>query len=158
MKYIFFLFFSLLLLAGCDSNRVFEEYTEFNDRVWKINNVASFEFEIKDASKKYNLYYNVRNSLDYPFARLFVQCALLDSTGTELSKKLVSNFLFDQKTGRPLGRSGLGDVFDNQFILLENQEFKTPGIYRIQLEQFNRQDSLLGILAVGLRVEQTDLK
>ncbi len=157
MKYTFFLFFALLLLAGCDSNRVFEEYTEFSDRTWKINNQASFEFEIRDTTKKYNLYYNVRNSLDYPFARLFVQYALLDSSGTELSKKLVSNFLFDQKTGRPLGRSGLGDVYDNQFILLENQEFKSPGIYKIQLEQFNRQDSLRGILAVGLRVETKDL-
>ncbi len=157
MKYTFFLFFALLLLAGCDSNRVFEEYTEFSDRTWKINNPVSFEFEIRDTSKKYNLYYNVRNSLDYPYARLFVQYALRDSSGTELSKKLVSNFLFDQKTGRPLGRSGLGDVYDNQFILLENQEFKSPGIYKIQLEQFNRQDSLRGILAVGLRVETNDL-
>jgi len=157
MKYIFFLFFALLLFAGCDSNRVFEDYTEFSDRSWKINNPASFEFEIRDISKKYNLYYNVRNSLDYPFARLFVQYTLRDSSGTELSKKLVSNFLFDQKTGRPLGRSGLGDVYDNQFLLLENQEFKSPGIYKIQLEQFNRQDSLRGILAVGLRVETNDL-
>jgi len=157
MKYIFFLFFAILLLAGCDSNRVFEEYTEFSDRIWKINNPAGFEFEIKDTVKKYNLYYNVRNSLDYPYARFFVQYALLDSSGTVLSKKLVSNFLFDQKTGRPLGRSGLGDVYDNQFIMLENHEFKTPGIYKIQLEQFNRQDSLQGILAVGLRVEMTDL-
>lgn len=157
MKYIFFLFFALLILAGCDSNRVFEDYTEFSDRIWKINNPASFEFEIKDTAKKYNLYYNVRNSLDYPYARFFVQYTLLDSSSTEISKKLVSNFLFDQKTGRPLGRSGLGDVYDNQFILLENQKFKSQGIYKIQLEQFNRQDSLRGILAVGLRVEMADL-
>jgi gliding motility-associated lipoprotein GldH len=157
MKYSFFLFFAILLLAGCDSNRVFEEYTEFSDRIWKTNNSASFEFEIKDTAKKYNLYYNVRNSLDYPYARFFVQYALLDSSGIEISRKLVSNFLFDQKTGRPLGRSGLGDVYDNQFIILENQEFKYPGTYKIQLEQFNRQDSLQGILAVGLRVEITDL-
>jgi len=153
MKYIFFFFFTLLLLAGCDSNRVFENYKEYSNRTWRVNDPAVFEFRIADISKKYNLYYNVRNSLEYPYARIFVHYSLTDSTGTELSKKLASNFLFDQKTGRPLGRSGLGDALDNQFILLENYSFKTSGTYRFRLEQFNRQDSLKGILAIGLRVE-----
>ncbi|MEQ1584419.1 MAG: gliding motility lipoprotein GldH [Cyclobacteriaceae bacterium] len=153
MKYNFFFLFTLLFLAGCDSNRVFENYKEFEDRAWRVNDPAVFEFQIKDVSKKYNLYYNVRNSLEYPYARIFVQYSLADSIGTELTKKLASNFLFDQKTGRPLGRSGLGDVLDNQFLLLSNQSFKTEGTYRFRLDQFNRQDTLKGVLAIGLRVE-----
>jgi gliding motility-associated lipoprotein GldH len=158
MKCVFFFFFTLLFLAGCDSNRVFEDYKEFDDRTWKVTDPAVFEFQIKDASKKYNLYYNVRNSLEYPYARIFVQYSLTDSIGTELTKKLTSNFLFDQKTGRPLGRSGLGDVLDNQFLLLSNQSFKTEGTYRFRLDQFNRQDTLRGVLAVGLRVETASLQ
>jgi len=157
MKYIFFLFFTLLLVTGCDSNRVFEDYAEFEDKTWKVKSPAIFEFQIQDSTKKYNLYYNVRNSIDYPYARLFVQYSLQDSAGTELSKKLVSNYLFDQKTGRPLGRSGLGDVFDNQFLILDNHQFKSRGVYRVRLEQFNRQDTLKGILAIGLRVETENL-
>jgi gliding motility-associated lipoprotein GldH len=158
MKCVFFFFFTLLFLAGCDSNRVFEDYKEFDDRTWKVTDPVVFEFQIKDASKKYNLYYNVRNSLEYPYARIFVQYSLTDSIGTELTKKLTSNFLFDQKTGRPLGRSGLGDVLDNQFLLLSNQSFKTEGTYRFRLDQFNRQDTLRGVLAVGLRVETASLQ
>jgi gliding motility-associated lipoprotein GldH len=158
MKCVFFFFFTLLFLAGCDSNRVFEDYNEFDDRTWKVTDPVVFEFQIKDASKKYNLYYNVRNSLEYPYARIFVQYSLTDSIGTELTKKLTSNFLFDQKTGRPLGRSGLGDVLDNQFLLLSNQSFKTEGTYRFRLDQFNRQDTLRGVLAVGLRVETASLQ
>lgn len=153
MKYIFFFLFTLFFLAGCDSNRVFEDYKEFGDRTWKVHDPVVFEFQITDISKKYNLYYNVRNSLDYPYARIFVQYSLTDPAGTELAKKLTSNFLFDQKTGRPVGRSGLGDALDNQFILIENQSFTTAGTYRFRLDQFNRQDTLKGILAIGLRVE-----
>ncbi len=153
MKCVFFFFITLLFLAGCDSNRVFEDYKEFDDRAWKATDPVMFEFQIQDASKNYNLYYNVRNSLEYPYARIFVQYSLSDSIGTELTKKLTSNYLFDQKTGRPLGRSGLGDVLDNQFLLLSNQSFKTEGTYRFRLDQFNRQDTLKGVLAVGLRVE-----
>jgi gliding motility-associated lipoprotein GldH len=151
-------FFFLLLLFGCDSNRVFERYEEFKDKAWKIQEPAVFEFRISDVSKKYNVLYNVRNSLDYPFARLFIEYTLTDSTGAELSKKLISNYLFDQKTGRPLGRSGLGDVYDHQFLLLQNQSFQNTGEYQIRLEQFNRLDTLTGILAIGVRVETAEIE
>lgn len=152
MRY-FSLVLVICLFASCDSERVFEQNTEFKDRTWKVSEPVVFDFVIEEPQQKYNLYYNVRNSLDYPYARLFVEYQLSDSTGAELSKKLVSEYLFDQKTGRPLGNSGLGDVFDHRFLLLEKQEFKFAGKYSLRIEQFNRQDTLKGVLAVGVRVE-----
>lgn len=153
MKYLFFLLLASLCIAGCDSNRVYEDYKEFKTKSWLVNDPAIFEFEITDTIAKYNLYYNVRNSLQYPFARIFINYSLTDSIGTQISKQLVSNYLFDQKTGQPLGRSGLGDVYDNQFLILENQFFKKSGRYKFQLDQFNRLDTLTGVLAVGFRIE-----
>jgi len=152
-------FGSLILLAliavACHSDRVYEYNKEFKERAWKSSDTAFFEFAIRDLGKKYNVYYNIRNSLDYPYARLFVQYSLKDSTGVRLQKKLVSEFLFDQKTGRPRGNSGLGDVYDHQFMLLKGYEFKKRGLYKLNLEQFMRTDTLKGILAVGVRVEKT---
>ena len=87
----FIFLFALLFLVGGDSNRVFEDYKEFNDRTWKINDRVYFDFEIKDTTKKYNLYYNVRNSLEYPYARIFVNYSLKDSIHTELTSALASN-------------------------------------------------------------------
>ncbi len=145
--------FLVTLLVACDDSRVYEYNQDFADRAWKVSDTPRFEFVIKDLGKKYNLYYNVRNSLDYPFARLFVQYSLEDSTGAALQKKLVSEFLFDQKTGQPHGSSGLGDVYDHRFLLLNDYEFKRPGKYRMKLEQFMRMDTLHGVLAVGVRVE-----
>ncbi len=142
-----------IALISCDNSRVYEVNHDFNERTLKITEAPEFEFIIKDLGKRYNIYYNVRNSLDYPYARLFVNYSLRDSTGTELSKKMVSEFLFDQKTGQPLGSSGLGDVYDHRFPLLKEFEFKQQGKYKITLEQFMRMDTLPGILAVGARVE-----
>ena len=117
-----------------------------------------FEFAIADPGKQYNVMYNVRNSLDYPFSRLFISYSLEDSAGTVLQKKLLSSFLFDQKTGRPEGNSGLGDVFDHQFPLLAQYTFPLSGKYRIKLQQFMRKDTLTGILSVGVRVETSEVK
>ncbi len=142
-----------ILVAGCDSKRVFEDNVEFKDRSWKLSQQARFQFQISDTAKKYNVLLNVRNSLDYPYARLFVNYELLTADSALLSKKMISDYLFDQKTGKPFGNSGIGDVYDHQFPILKNFSFKKTGQYKMNLQQFMRLDTVPGILAVGIRVE-----
>ncbi len=145
---------SAVFFISCDSQRTYEDNFEFNDRTWKVTEEPRFNFTIADTSLRYNLYYNVRNSLAYPYARIFVMYHLYDSTGKELSRKLVMSDLFDQKTGRPLGDSGLGDVYDHQFPLLQHYPLKIPGNYSVKLDQFMRLDTLQGVIAIGIRVEK----
>jgi gliding motility-associated lipoprotein GldH len=68
---------------------------------------------------------------------------------------MINSFLFDEKTGKPNGNSGLGDIYDQQFLLLKDYAFTQPGDYTIQFEQFMRTDSLQGVLAIGVRVEKS---
>ena len=142
-----------LLLVGCDDARVHETNIELPDKTWKAADQVTIDFEIKDTTVHYNLYFNVRNSLDYPYSRLFVNYALVDPKGAELQKKMVGNYLFDQKTGEPFGQSGIGDLFDHQFPLLQQYRFHQTGVYKITFEQFMRKDTLPGVMAVGARVE-----
>jgi len=146
------------LLFSCDSDRLYEKNINLEQRYWRVDEPMIFDFKIEDSSQPYAIYYNVRNSLEYPYARLFIQYSLADSTGLQIEKKLNAQFLFDQKTGKPLGQSGIGDVFDHQFLLIEKQVFNYPGKYQLKIEQFNRQDTLQGILAVGARVEMYKAK
>ena len=100
----------------------------------------------------------MRNSVSYPWSRLFITYYLQDSTGKDLQTKLLNEDLFDTKSGKPLGESGLGDIYDHQFQVLRDYQFAYPGKYKMKFEQFMRTDTLHGILAVGLRVERADLK
>ena len=142
-----------LLAVGCDSNKVFDEAIDFPDRAWKISQPVELTFEIPSDTIGYDLSCTVRNSLDYPYARLFLNYTLTDSVGKELSKKMVVQYLFDQKTGEPQGSSGLGDIYDHRFTLLQSYRFSYAGKYKMKLEQVMRQDTLQGVLAVGLLVE-----
>lgn len=143
-----------LLWSSCDDARVFEENRELARREWLATDEPDFTFFIDDSAQTYNLYYNLRNSLQYEWDRIFVTYSVLDSTGTALSSKLVYHDLFDP-TGRPLGESGIGDLYDHQFPLLENYRFPRRGTYTVRLTQFSRQDTLRGVLAVGVRVERS---
>ena len=147
-------FLTAAILISCDKDRVFENNREFEDLTWKVTEEPRFEFNISDTTFRYNLYYNVRNSLVYPYARIFITYHLYDSMGKELAKKLVYNDLFDQKTGRPLGESGLGDLYDHQFPILLHHRFYASGKYSVKLDQYMRQDTLQGVIAVGIRLEK----
>ena len=143
--------------ACSDPLRVYEKNTDLPGNLWLADSIAEFEFEISDAEVKYNLYYNVRNSLSYPYHNLYVKHSLEDTLGNELASGLQNMDLFDPVTGKPLGE-GLGDIFDHRILAISNQEFPYNGKFRFKMQQFMRQDSLPLILSVGLRVEIEGLK
>lgn len=142
-------------LVSCDEQRVFEDNREFPQRLWLVSDEPAFEFTIADSTQAYNLYCNIRNSLQYDWDRIFVTYTLSDSAGRELSRKLIYGDLFDP-TGLPLGESGLGDLYDHQFPLLKDYQFPHRGRYSVRLTQFSRQDTLQGVLAAGIRVERAE--
>jgi len=51
----------------------------------------------------------------------------------------------------------LGDIWDYSTRIQENAFFTQPGLYTFSLEQNMRQDPLPGIMAIGLKVENTNL-
>ena len=142
----------LFLLSSCDGNRVFEGKKDFDDRLWKVDDPAEFQFEIVETDKLYNLLVSVRNSAKYPFQNIYLQYYLQDSTGRVLSKDLKNIQLFNSKTGIPLGK-GLGDLYDIEKPILEDYSFNQMGKYTFRIDQFMRQDSLLEVMSVGFRVE-----
>ena len=147
------LFAIIFLLNCCDNSRVYEKNQDLTQQYWLVNEKPSFEFTVSDQKSPYNIYCNLRNSVEYPYSRIFISYTLKDSTGAELKKEMFSAFLFDEKTGKPLGSSGLGDIYDQQILLLKDYTFQQEGKYTLQFEQFMRTDTLQGVLAVGSRIE-----
>lgn len=144
----------LCVLWACDNTRVYEENHDFESKFWASDSVSTFTFNIEDVNQDYSLLMNIRNTNTYAYHNLYVQYTLEDTVGNILKKELVSNNLFHEKTGKPLG-SGLGDIFSHQFALIEGYTFENPSVYKVTLQQFMRQDSLQGILSAGIRIEET---
>lgn len=157
MRIVSILCLVTLLISSCDKSRVFEKNKDLKDESWLVVNKPVFEFQIDNTSQPYNLYCNVRNEVSYPKANIYFSYSLTDSSGNVLETKLISHLLFDKKTGKPFGTTGLGDIYDHQIPLLKNYSFKYPSKYKMIFEQFMRIDTLPGILAVGLRVEKSKI-
>ncbi len=156
MRVVGFIVALTMLVSACETNRVFEKNIDLKDQVWLINNKPSFDFQITDTASRYNLYCNIRNEVSYPKSNIYITYSLTDSTGKIFEKKLISEFLFDKKTGKPFGKTALGDIYDHHIPILKKYSFKKPNTYRVSFEQFMRADTLAGVLAVGLRIEKSD--
>ena len=141
-------------LFSCDSSRLYDENFDFEDRSWMTSVEPEFEFYIDDIDVGYDLFVNVRNETSYPNANLYFTYFLKDSTGRVLEEKLISEFLFDSKSGKPFGKTVLGDIFDHRFSLLQNYRFPQPGKYTVSYAHSMRTDTLRGVLAIGLRVDR----
>jgi gliding motility-associated lipoprotein GldH len=146
------LLFFLIVGISCNPDRIFEENVKIVDRVWSIE-PAVFQFEIQDTHVPYDFYFNLRNSIRYPYQNIYLNFSLMDTLGNVFKSDLVNIRLFDSRTGEPLG-DGLGDIFDHQYQVIDNYRFNNPGYFQMRVSHYMRPDSLPEIMAVGLRIEK----
>ncbi|MGK7391547.1 MAG: gliding motility lipoprotein GldH [Candidatus Cyclobacteriaceae bacterium M2_1C_046] len=153
MRNILFLFI-VIIFSCCDPERVYEENEEFAGGIWHVDSIPVFDFSIQEEGT-YDVYLNIRNTLEYPFQNLYVTYYLEDTLGQVLKTDLVNFKLFDPKTGKPYGEGGIGDIYGHQFLLLDAHQFENQK-YQMRVQHYMRTDSLRDILAVGIRVEEND--
>ena len=148
------LLFVLLLMAAfisCDSNRAFEEHTALKNGVWDVKNEIRFDVAISDLLSRYNVYFNVRNGLEYPYGNLFMFMNTVFPDG-HIARDTIELTLADYD-GRWLG-SGMGSVKFSRFLFRREVQFKEAGNYRFILQQAMRVRELTGIHDIGMRIEK----
>jgi len=144
---------ALLSLSACNNNRVFEKDVDIPSMKWHKDSVLVFNFEIKDTLSRYNFYYNVRNTLSYPFYNMYVTYYMMDSLNRRISSDLQTFDLLNPKTGKPYG-DGLGDIYSRSLLALKNVQFKKPGKFSFKLKHYMRLDPLPEVVSMGLRIEK----
>ena len=144
-------------LSNCAQQQFFEKNIDLPKGNWYIDSVLVFKFKIEDNQTRYNLLYNLRNTLNYPYYNMYITYYLEDDKGKLISTELQNVTLMDSKTGKPFG-SGLGDIFSHQLPIPVFTKYKFPktGNYTFKVKQYMRQDPLPGILTFGLRIEKAN--
>lgn len=141
------------LFAACDSNRMFEQNQEVVNGTWDINQRVVFDFDVPDTTTKYNFYFNVRNTDDYPFSNLYVFSHIVfpnGKLGTDTIELPLTN-----PDGSWVG-NGQGDIHDCQLIFRKDVRFPVAGHYHMEVEQAMRMEQLPGIKDVGIRIERAE--
>ncbi|QNN41702.1 gliding motility lipoprotein GldH [Pedobacter roseus] len=148
-RQVFLLAFLLItsLFVGCTSG-VIDSNVEIADRRWTYRNQISTQFEIKDNTKAYNIYFKLRHTADYKYANIFILAHFKDG------KKVVTRryqYKLAKNDGEWLG-SGSGNVFSYSLPMLTNYHFPHNGKFEIEIEQNMRDNPLLEVSDAGVLV------
>lgn len=145
------LFISTVVITSCDQKRVFEDYQNLENKAWHINQKPTFYLEVNDTTSEHTVYFNIRHTGLYKYSNLFVLFTIQGPKAKAETQRL--EFKLAEADGKWLG-SGLGDIFSNQIKVMENVKFPRKGVYSFSIEQNMRDNPLLGIEDIGVRVEK----
>lgn len=143
------------MVSACDTDRLYEANTDFENQFWMASDSVNLTFPISKTDTSYTVFFNVRNSNNYPYHNLFIKYWLIGPEDDTLSSSLEEFYLFDKSTGQPFG-SGIGDIFEHRMPMIENVSFPDSGNYKIVLQHYMRPDTLKEILSAGFRLEYTE--
>lgn len=141
----------LLLLSSCSSTSVFEKVVVQSEEGWHSDSILTFTFTVPEDGH-YDLYYIVKNRTDYPFSNLYLKYDFRGET-SQGAKGLQEIMLFHPVTGKPYGK-GLGGIMEHKFYAFQHKELH-QGEHQLLLQHYMRQQVLNGVLAIGIRLDQT---
>ena len=143
----------LIVITGCDQNRVFEKYKSIPESGWNKDSLISFDIPVESTTQNHNLYINVRNEITYSYSNLWLFIEIVQPDGKAL--KDTCEITLALPTGKWLGK-GFGGLKTVQSIYKRNVYFPEIGHYKINIQQGMREANLKGISDIGLRVEKTE--
>ena len=147
----YFIFFCFLSLWACNNAILYEE-TRTIPVPWKYADKVSFDYEVNDTTKAYDLLVKISHADNFAYENLYVMITTIfpggDTTRNPLSLQLAG------PDGQWQG-SCSGQTCELSIPVSSGAYFKKPGKYSLIFEQFSREEELSGMEALGLTITES---
>ena len=145
--FIVCLLFVAFGMSSC-MDTTYEKYMPIKDNTWSKEQACCFEFQVDDSTLLYDIDVEVRNNNFYPYQNLWLLCEELHADSIFVRDTL--NCELADVFGKWHG-SGIS-IFQTSFPLRKSYRFPKTGKYSISIKHGMRNDALLGIREVGVRL------
>lgn len=150
LKTNFIIILILCITASCTHIDLFEKNIAIPQQKWSNSFKPEFKFEIKDTTTYYQLYLILRHNEKYNYNNLWINL-YVQPPGDTAHKSSFELPLATNEKGW-LG-SSMDDIYEHRIKLINPLKMKA-GEYKFKIEQIMREDPLLNVLNIGLRVEK----
>jgi len=144
----------MLMLLSCQQGTVVNELREFPDEQWKVADSLTFEFNLKEVDRAYDLSLSLRHTTDYIYSNLYL-FAITTIPGPEIRQDTIE-FILSRPDGKWIGK-GFGRIRYNEFMIRKGMMFPDTGHYVFTFRHGMRSDPLEGIRSFGFHLEKTDI-
>lgn len=145
-----FMLLPLLALFTSCQDYLYEEEQAIKEAVWTYAEPLEFTLPITDTTVAYNLYLEINHKQDYEFENVY-SLLKVEMPDGKLNERQVSLELASPK-GKWEGKCQ-GEFCQRRLIFMPNIKFDQLGNYKIEFQQYSRQDSLTGIASLKLLLE-----
>jgi gliding motility-associated lipoprotein GldH len=137
---------------SCDSHMVYDHFEQLEKGMWTWDDRLDFETEISDTVAMYDIYLQVRHTIDYPLSNLYMFLHIKSPEGQYLKDTV--QMILAAPDGNWKGR-GNGYIRELRLLYRKQTRFRVPGTYVFSLEQAMRQEQL-PVTDVGIRIERSN--
>lgn len=138
-------------MVGCQQKKFYFEEVANVDSQWKDNDFKSFNFPVKEADKKFTMYFVVRNNNDYKYSNIYFFTKLKSPNGETITDTLEYQLAYPD--GKWMG-FGMGEIKQNTLVYKENIALRDTGVYEVSIVQAMREKDLQGIEDISLMIEK----
>lgn len=142
----------ILLALSCNQAGNFEKSVQIKNHEWSNTYIPEIEFKAVDTLSSQNVYIVLRHTHSYAYSNLWLNISTLQP-GDSVYQKDRFELILQQPDGQWIGK-GLNDVWEIRYPLFSNIRFTKKGIYRIRVQQAMRDEPLLHIMNIGIRIEK----
>lgn len=151
-KHFLLLLVYCLFLSSCTQIEIFEKDTSIPGYKWQQGFSARGDFDIKDTVSPYHIYLVLRHTDAYQYNNIWLNVGL-QPPGDTMHIQKVNLVLGNDANGWE--GSGMNDIWEVRKLLNgDARRFKQPGKYSFSISQIMRDNPLLNIMSVGLRIEK----
>ena len=141
-----------LVLISCDPDMIYDQYVPIDNGEWKWVDAREFKVDISDTTSLYNIYLQIRHSVEYPLSNLYMFVHVKGPTGQHLKDTV--NMILAAPDGQWNG-SGTGKLRELQLLYRSRTQFGNSGTYVFTIEQGMRNPEL-PVTDLGLRIERAN--
>ena len=144
------------LFISCKQIDLFEKNTVIHNYEWAGDFNAKGSFSITDTASLYNIYLVIRHTDAYKYNNIWLKIGF-QAPGDTMHYQRLNLQLANDMTGWE--GSGMNDIWELRKMLNSQPEpFKKAGNYSFTISQNMRDNPLLHVMSVGLRVERQKME
>lgn len=141
----------LLAFSSCTTIDLYEKTVSIPGHAWKNSFKPTFDFTIKDSSALYQFYLVLRHTEKYNYNNIYINL-YVQGPGQDTAQKIQQSLELANNEKGWLG-TGMDDIYEQRRPLGNKQALKA-GNYKFMVEQIMRENPLLHVLDVGIRIEK----
>ena len=143
----------MLILGSCNpSIDVFEKNISIPKQQWESSFKPEIIFTVTDTTSLYNVYFVFRHTDAYNFNNLWIKATVQQPGDKKINTGQYDLTLATNDKGWLA--SAMDDIYEHRILIQPQTKFKKTGDYHFTIEEIMREDPLLHVLNVGIRVEK----